>query len=131
MIPRSLTKMPVLWVVLAIVYAGIFGGILFFAYSGKLPTSITQYDKPLHVFLYFMATFLGHMALNRRRLKMLGYAVPLFPFLFSLFTIAEELIQSLSPNRSLDFMDLVASLAGILLGFWLAEKRGNKSEAKR
>ncbi|WP_445260504.1 VanZ family protein [Pseudanabaena sp. UWO311] len=48
--------------------------------------------------------------------------MPLFPLLFFVFTVIEELAQSLSPNRTFDIGDLVASSFGIMIGYFLAEK---------
>lgn len=109
------------WLVLAIVYAAIFGTILVFAYQGKLPGFLTQNDKLAHVILYAIATFIGHRVFNRRAIVLGSLSLPAFPFGFTLFTIAEELFQSLSPNRSLDAWDLIASFAGIGIGYGLAQ----------
>lgn len=111
------------WKLLSVLYAGIFLSILWFAYHGQLPAFLTQNDKPAHVFLYAIATFLGHRVCKRRRLHLPGFSFPLFPALFTVFTITEELLQSLSPNRSLDAMDMVASMIGVGIGYWLAERR--------
>lgn len=109
------------WIFLSAAYAAVFLVILVFAYQGKLPGFLTQNDKLAHVILYAIATFLGHRVLNRRRISIATYAMPLFPTLFSLFTIVEELVQSFSPNRSLDAWDLVASLVGVALEYGFAE----------
>jgi VanZ family protein len=110
------------WGILAVLYTGVFSTILFLAYTGNLPAFLTQNDKLAHVILYAIATYLGHRVLNWRRVRLFRYAVPLFPLLFGLFTLVEEIIQFFSPNRSLDPIDLVASFTGIVLGYWLAEK---------
>ena len=107
------------WKLLGLLYAIVFGGILFFAYQGKLPGILTQNDKAAHVILYGIATFFGHRLLNFRRF---WRNVPLFPALFGIFTIVEECVQSLSPNRTFDLWDLVASFMGIAIGFWLCER---------
>lgn len=112
------------WQLLAAVYAAILLGILGLAYLGKLPLILTQNDKLGHVVLYGIATYLGHRVLSYRQIRLWRWQLPLFPFLFGGFTIAEELAQSLSPNRSLDGVDLIASFTGISLGYWLSE-RGN------
>ncbi|MDX2229196.1 MAG: VanZ family protein [Leptolyngbyaceae cyanobacterium bins.349] len=118
---KSLTRCRWLWIVLSVIYAGFFGVILLYAYQGKLPGILTQNDKPAHLILYAIATFVGHLACNRRKLRFANYALPLFPVLFTLFTTVEELLQTLSPNRTLDSWDLIASFVGIGLGYWLAE----------
>jgi VanZ family protein len=122
MTKTKLTRERWLWILAAIGFAFIFITILFFAYNGKLPPILTQNDKPAHLVLYGIATFLGHKVLNYRHLKILGRSLPLFPCLFSLLSVAEELLQAFSPNRSLDAMDLVADFVGIAIGYWLAER---------
>lgn len=118
------------WLFLAIGYAAIFITILIFAYQGKLPAFLTQNDKLAHVILYAIAAFVGHRACNRRSLKLGRFALPAFPLGFTVFTIAEELFQSLSPNRSLDAWDLVASLVGIGLGYGLAQVGSRRQTEK-
>ncbi|MBF2025230.1 MAG: VanZ family protein [Oscillatoriales cyanobacterium C42_A2020_001] len=111
------------WWLLSVLFALIFIAILIGAYTGNLPPALTQNDKAAHLILYAIATFLGHRAFDRRRMKLLGFVLPLFPTLFTLFTIVEEGLQSLSPNRSLDALDLVMSLLGVAIGYWLAERK--------
>lgn len=119
---KTVTSARWIWILCAIVFASIFAAILFLAYNGNLPPILTQNDKLAHVVLYGIGSFLGHHAMNRRHTPILGCSVPLFPGLFSLFTLCEELVQGLSPNRSLDPIDLIASFAGIAIGYWLAER---------
>jgi VanZ family protein len=116
------------WGILAVVYAGIFLTILFLAYTGNLPAVLTQNDKLAHVILYAIATYLGHRVLHRR-VRLFRYSVPLFPLLFGLFTLVEEVVQSFSPYRRLDAIDLIASFTGVGLGYWLAE-RGKRNKGK-
>lgn len=104
--------------------------ILRLAYLGQLPGwlgHIPHYDKPLHVVLYAIATFLGHSLLQGKRWRINPFsqrwALPLFPLAFAIFTTMEELSQGLSPNRSLDAIDLICSLVGCWLGYRLAERR--------
>jgi VanZ family protein len=113
------------WKLLAAFYACLFLTILFLAYTGHLPSQLGRipfYDKIGHVVLYSIAAYLGHRALNYRRLKLGTIVVPLFPLLFAIGTVTEELLQAFSPNRTLDAVDLIASFLGITLGYWLAEK---------
>jgi polysaccharide biosynthesis protein VpsQ len=105
-----------LWLRFSILYTVIFGVILVLAYLGRLPGFFANIDKPGHLILYGIFTFLGHRCLYQRRLGRL----PLFPTLFGLFTLTEELVQSLSPHRTFDLWDLVCSLVGIGLGYGLA-----------
>jgi VanZ family protein len=118
------------WIFLAVGYAAIFVTILIVAYQGKLPAFLTQNDKPAHVILYAIATFVGHRACHRRSLQLGRFNLPAFPFGFTVFTIAEELFQSFSPNRSLDAWDLVASFVGIGLGYGLAQMGSGRRKEK-
>lgn len=120
---KTATSARWIWIVSAIVFSVIFVTILFFAYHGKLPTILTKNDKLAHVILYGIATFLGHKAFNNRQVRILNIPVPVFPGLFTLFTLGEELAQGLSPNRSLDAIDLIASFAGIAIGYGLAARK--------
>ncbi|MBW4582818.1 MAG: VanZ family protein [Tildeniella nuda ZEHNDER 1965/U140] len=113
------------WRVLAALYAAALLVILYLAYTGNVPSQLSQipfYDKIGHVVLYGIAAYLGHRVFGYRRMTLLAIAVPLFPLLFGLGTVIEELLQSLSPNRTLDAIDLVASFSGIAIGYRLAEK---------
>lgn len=107
---------------LTIGYVLFFGLILVLAYTGKLPAFLTANDKLGHWVLYGIATYLGHRFLRYRHVHWGAIAIPLFPLLFGIFTLVEEAIQSQSPYRTLDAIDLVASFAGIICGFVLAEK---------
>ncbi|MBD2256765.1 hypothetical protein [Pseudanabaena sp. FACHB-2040] len=121
---RSLT-------ILALLYLALFLTILWLAYTDQLPAflgDIPAHDKIAHVVLYAVAAYLGHRICRYHRFSLAGRQIPTFPALFTLFTVSEELGQFLAPSRSLDAIDLVASFAGIVLGWWLAE-RNRKSEA--
>ncbi len=111
------------WVVLGLLFAGLFGLIMALAYTGNLPAQlalIPNYDKPGHLILYGVATYLGHRVLRWRRIG--RFYLPLWVIAFGTFTIIEEGIQSYSPNRSFDGFDLIMSLLGVGIGYWLAER---------
>lgn len=107
---------------LTMLFAIAFLLILLMAYLGMLPGHLTRNDKAAHLILYGIATLLGHLACHRRRLTLAAIALPLFPALFMLFTLAEEALQQFSPNRTFDQLDLLASIVGILAGYGLAER---------
>ncbi|MBW4550395.1 MAG: VanZ family protein [Aphanocapsa sp. GSE-SYN-MK-11-07L] len=119
----AISSAPLPWMLCTIGFMGILATILWFAYQGNLHPILTQNDKLAHLVLYGIAAFLGHQACNRRHIRQLGCSIPLFPALFGLFTLGEELVQQFSPYRSLDLLDVVASFAGIAIGYWLAERR--------
>ena len=110
------------WHLLAFCYAVIFLSLLWLAYTNRIPTRFIQFpyaDKVAHTVLYAIAAYLGQGVLQSRRFRIWGVNLPLFPSLFGLFTLVEELVQSLSPYRTFDLGDLVCSFAGILVGWWL------------
>ncbi|MCX5963356.1 MAG: hypothetical protein NT070_09470 [Cyanobacteria bacterium] len=113
------------WKVLGLIYLVVFCLILLFAYQGKLPRILTANDKAAHVILYGIATFLGHRILDFR---VFYRRIPLFPALFGIFTFVEESTQALSPNRTFDLGDLVASFVGIAIGWWVCERLKPKSD---
>ena len=110
----------------AIAYAAFFLITLWAAYNNRLPltwlSQFPNYDKVGHVVLYCIPTYLGHKLLRRKHIRFLSQRLPLFPVLFTLFTLTEELVQGFSPYRTLDLGDMVCSLGGIALGYWLAQR---------
>jgi hypothetical protein len=75
------------------------------AYRNALPPQleyIPYYDKIGHVLIYGIAAYLGERWVRHRRFRLLGVRLPLFVTLFSLFVVAEELVQYFSPHRNLD-----------------------------
>jgi len=84
-------------------------------------------DKIGHLVLYFIPSYLGHRLCRCRHIKRLH--LPLFPALFTLFTVTEELIQGFSPNRTLDAGDMVFSLIGIAVGYWWAQRGSERARS--
>lgn len=116
--------------ILAALYGVAFLTTLWAAYNNRLPliwlSQFPNYDKVGHVVLYCIPTYLGHRLCKQKHLKrhfnQTTLSLPVFPALFVLFTITEELIQGLSPYRTLDPGDMICSLAGIGLGYWLVQR---------
>ena len=109
--------------------ASLYGGLLFtigfFAYTGNLPAFlqyIPYYDTLGHFILYGIASYLGDRVLRGRKFPIMGYRIPLFAFVFGIITVVEEFIQSFSPNRTFSWIDMIASLLGLLVGYWLAQQ---------
>ncbi|MGD1867039.1 MAG: hypothetical protein ACFB0D_21000 [Phormidesmis sp.] len=115
-------------VVLSAGYGLFFLVMLVLAYYGRLPIGgITRFhnaDKVGHLILYFIPSYLGHVLCRHKHFSI--WHLPIFPSLFALFTIAEELSQGLSANRTLDGLDMVCSLVGIGVGYWLAQRQLRK-----
>ena len=115
------------WKLIGLTYLAVFSLILVLAYQGALPPILTQNDKLAHVVLYGIATFVGHQALHGRSIYR---RIPLFPAVFTLFTILEEYVQAWSPNRTFDLGDGVASFIGIFMGWWCAQSVQNREPRK-
>ena len=123
--PQSRTSQRrVIW--LAAGYGSFFLLVLWAAYTNNLPldvlNKIPYYDKIGHVVLYAAASYLGHRVFNRRHIRGSRY-LPLFPVLFGLAMTVEEIVQGLSPYRTLDAIDLICSLSGVALGYFLAQRQ--------
>ena len=99
---------------------------LWAAYSNRLPltwlSQFPNYDKLGHLVLYGIPTYLGHRLCKQKHFKVSRVLLPVFPVLFLLFTVTEELAQGFSPYRTLDAGDLLCSLLGISAGYWLAQR---------
>lgn len=112
-------------IVLALGYGALFVIILWAAYTNNLPLDLLKqipyYDKIGHVVLYAMASYLGHRVLNQRHFRGMRW-LPVFPVLFGLVMTAEEIFQGIAPYRTLDLLDLVCSLSGVVLGYILAQQ---------
>ena len=114
-------------------YFALIGGVLVMAYSNALPAQleyIPYYDKIGHVVLYGIAAYLEERLVRHRRIRLLGKRLPLFVTLFSLFVVAEELVQYFSPHRNLDPGDLVMDAIGIAIGTALAMRGQGLVEGK-
>jgi len=111
-------------IILSAGYGLFFLLMLIGAYTGNLPfgwlMNFSYADKIGHLVLYFIPSYLGHRLCRCRHIKRLR--LPLFPALFTLFTVTEELIQGFSPNRTLDAGDMICSLVGIAVGYWWAQR---------
>ncbi len=102
------------WIVYLNIYTLGIGLILYLAYTRGLPSFlavIPRYDLMAHFALYGLWSFLIYQAFSQ---KLSG------PILLSVFTILEEGLQYLSPNRTFSLLDLLFSLLGIALGILLA-----------
>ena len=113
------------WMVIAILYLMLIFAIMLVADFGKLPYTqlekIPNYDIIGHFLLYGIAAFVCHRATNRRMMMMFNVPVPVGPFVFTLVTVAEEMLQQILPHRTFSLLDLGASFAGIVLFYQLGE----------
>ena len=124
-----------IWPLAFWLYAGALASIIILAYNGIIPlriTGIPNYDIYLHFSLMGVLAFLGHRALNRRYSSSIRFAVPLAPFLVSLFSVLEEFLQLLSALRVFELSDMLANLGGIwtfylLDRLWLAFRSNRRT----
>lgn len=91
---------------------------IFFELINMIPAG----DKLGHFFLFGMLAMLVNLALNCRTFKFRQYSVQLGGFLIFSLTIFEELSQHFFPNRTVDIVDLIANLAGILFFNYLSTR---------
>jgi len=81
----------------------------------------------MHFLLLGLATFLSHLALNKRYVMVFGILFPQAPLIIALCCIFDEILQTLSAKPSATIIDLIADLTGIMLFYFLAEKVKLKS----
>ena len=113
------------WLLAALVYGATLLSIGFFAYTNGLPRYlgyIPHYDLLGHFVLYGTASYLGERVLYGRKFSILGYRFPLFASVFGAITIIEEYIQSFAPYRTFSWLDMLCSLLGLWVGYWLAKR---------
>lgn len=115
-----------LWVFAFWFYFGILMSISISAYLKIIPVELSQFpyfDTIMHFLLLGIAAYLGHLALNKRKVEIFNISLPLTPFIVIFFCIIDEILQLFSPHRSFDLVDLVADLCGVILFTWLAERQ--------
>jgi VanZ family protein len=113
------------WIIGFWLYLGILMTIIISAYLKILPvksSTIPFYDTVGHFILIGIAAFLCHLALKKRRISYLNLSLPLASILVIILTVIEECLQTLSPYRTFDLIDLASDFCGIVLFTWLAEK---------
>ncbi|MGB3295208.1 MAG: VanZ family protein [Phormidesmis sp.] len=112
-------------------YGLLFLLMLWAAYTNHLPlqwlSQLPNYNKFGHMILYCIPSYLGHRLCQRKHFRSGDTSLPIFPVLFALFTVTEELVQGFSPYRTLDAGDLVCSLLGVGIGYWLAQRGASAS----
>ena len=119
------------WLLAALVYAATLVSIGFLAYTNGLPGYlgyIPYHDLLGHFILYGTASYLGDRVLRGRKLTIIGYRIPLFALIFGIITVGEEYLQSFSPYRTFSWLDMTASLLGLLVGYWFAQRELRRLE---
>ncbi len=113
------------WQIACFLYFLLLLSIVILADTGNLPYQLLEkipyYDVYGHFILYGIASFLTHLALGGKKMIINKIFIPLGPFLFTLVTIGEEMMQAYFPTRTFSLIDLTSSLTGITLFYYLAE----------
>lgn len=102
-------------------FAALLAGIFALAYAGRVPgliAALPHYDAYGHVILYGLLCYLAHRACQRLSLRATGTRLPGLPLALMAtlaVAVAEELLQDLSPVRTVSWRDVAADLAGMLM----------------
>lgn len=89
----------------------------------ELVRSLPYGDKLGHLVLYGTLSQLTVIALNYRCLIVKGYPLPLGALLVLCLAVTEEMSQLFLANRTFDFADISADIAGIILFTMMFNKR--------
>ena len=95
------------------------------AYLGILPMRYLSWpysDKVLHVVLMGGLSFWLNLGLRGRTLRIGWWLLPVAIAIPFAVAFAEECLQSLSPLRTFDLLDLACDLLGMWLAWWLSNK---------
>ena len=92
------------------------------AYLDLLPLSLSfpYADKLMHFLMFGLAAFWLHLWLDGRRLRLGPLRPPLALLIAFGLALPEELAQHFARARSLEALDLISDLAGMLVFTWLA-----------
>lgn len=112
---------PLLRIMPVVLFFGFILWIIVMADSGTenilfdLIKSVPQGDKLAHLGLYGLLTVLLNVALNFRALTIKNYPLQWGAVLVLTFALLEEMSQYFFPNRTLDMIDVIADVIGIVL----------------
>jgi polysaccharide biosynthesis protein VpsQ len=119
-----------IWIFACSLYLGF---LIFVSSSAYLKTllplllKIPFADTFMHFLLLGLATFFSHLALNKQYVMLFGILIPKAPLIITVCCTIDEILQTLSPNRTSSILDLIANLGGIILFYFLAERVKLKS----
>ena len=86
-------------------------GSIFFQFANLIPYG----DKVGHFFVYGILAMLFNLALNCRTFRFDRLSLQQGGCLVFIFTSIDELSQYFFPSRSLDYLDVIANILGILI----------------
>jgi len=78
-------------------------------------TSVPYGDKVGHFFIFGLLALLGNLALKLRQITIGSLRIYVASVLVFTFAIVEELSQAFFPDRTLDLVDAIAGILGILV----------------
>ncbi|MEZ4663337.1 MAG: VanZ family protein [Caldilineaceae bacterium] len=95
------------------------------AYMAMLPLALLEWpfaDKVLHFLLFGMVAFWLNLWMDGKKVRTYGIAVPLAILIPLSLAFTEECLQSLSPVRTFDLMDLSGDVLGMYTFWWISER---------
>ena len=110
-------KNRLIWRIIGLVYLGALAYLLFSA-PDKLPTIsnwhfIIPADKLVHFCMFFPSPVIMYFSIAKQNSK--TWLVLICALVCILFAGGTELLQNLSPTRSMELLDFVADCTGIVL----------------
>lgn len=100
--------------------------IIYLADSGQdslffqLVRAIPYGDKLGHVVLYGLLAFLLNLALRGRSVRWLGLELQRGALIVLAFALLEEATQAFFPNRTLDWVDILSDVTGVVMFSYLS-----------
>lgn len=87
---------------------------------GKLPEIGSDYDDKLyHAAAYFVFVILCFNYLKKSEIKYAVLLSVLFPVFYGI--IIEVFQQAMNTNRTFDWLDIVANIIGVILGYFIIQ----------
>ena len=110
-------KNSLIWRIIGLVYLGALAYLLFSA-TDKLPTISDWHffipaDKLVHLCMFFPSPVILYFSIANQNSR--TWVVVMCAMLCILFAGGTELLQNLSPSRSMELLDFVADCTGIVL----------------
>lgn len=95
--------------------------VMISSYMGKPIVEYKGYDLYLHFLLFGITSYLAYRASDRKKIDVKGFNLPLWPFIFLVFSCTEECLQTLSSHRTFSLLDMAANILGII-SFYLIDR---------
>ncbi|WP_440906190.1 VanZ family protein [Catenovulum sp. SX2] len=89
----------------------------------QLVAGLPYGDKLGHFVIFLLITICAELLLKSRRWNFGRMQISAPSILVASFVILEEFSQLFIDNRTFDWLDLIASLVGVIIASWLTHKR--------